>query len=114
MRPLNCEEKKLISIFAGRLEEGERQQLLEDMRGAKASPVTSDGSRIEFSIAGYDRPQYRGQHLFNVEGKMLDADGVELSVLLHADESGRLLELEFIRWDSNDLLEPRWETLKLQ
>jgi hypothetical protein len=48
------------------------------------------------------------------EGRMLDSDGTELSVLLHADENGRLLELEFMRWDSSDLLGPNWETLRLE
>lgn len=67
-----------------------------------------------FEIAGYKRPMYRGQHPFGVEGRMLDSDGVEVSVLLHVDENGRLLELELIRWDSKDLLGPRWETLRLQ
>ena len=44
---------------------------------------------------------------------MLDSDGEELSVLLHADENGHLLEVEFIRWDSGGLLGPRCETLAL-
>ncbi len=75
--------------------------------------VVADGARVIFEIAGYQRPPYRGQHPFGVEGKMLDSDNTELSVLLYADENGRLLELEFIRWDSNDPLSPQWGTLKV-
>ncbi|GAA4345101.1 hypothetical protein GCM10023165_28830 [Variovorax defluvii] len=114
MRPLTHEECALIAAFADKLDESERTQLLDDLKLSTASEATHDGSRIVFDITGYERPQYRGQHLFNIEGKMLDSDGAELSVLLHADENGRLLELEFIRWDASDLLGPCWETLRLQ
>jgi hypothetical protein len=112
MRSLTNEEKMLISAFAGRLGEGERQQLLEDMGNATAEWVVPDRSRVLFEIAGYERPPYRGQHVL-VEGRMFDSDGAELSVLLHGDENSRLLELEFIRWGSDDLQGPRWDTLKL-
>lgn len=114
MRPLSQEEHSLIVTFAAKLDEAERRQLLDDLKRSTAKSATADGSRIVFDIAGYERPQYRGQHPFGIEGRMLDRDGTELSVLLHADENGHLLELEFIRWDASDLLGPRWETLRLQ
>jgi hypothetical protein len=114
MRSLTDEEKALIVNFASGLGEDERAQLLRDLQNASAASATPDGSRVVFDIAGYERPPYRGQHPFGVEGRMLDSDGTDLSVLLHADENGRLLELEFIRWDSGDLLGPRWETLRLR
>ena len=114
MRSLTDDERTLIVNFASGLGEGERAQLLQDLQKASAAPATPDGSRVVFNIAGYDRPPYRGQHPFGVEERMLDSDDTELSVLLHADENGRLLELEFIRWDSGDLLGPRWETLSLR
>lgn len=113
MRSLTYEERTLVANFASKLDEGQRTQLLEDMKNASAELGTPDGSRVLFAIAGYERPPYLGQHLFPLEGRMLDYDGNELSVLLHADENDRLLELEFIRWDSSDLLGPRWDTLKL-
>lgn len=112
MRILSDEETNLITHFANRLDTAERMQLLSDIAMASAEAVTPDGSRIKFEIAGYQRPPYRGQHPYGVEARMLDTDGAELSVLLHADKNGRLLELEFIRWDSNSLIAPRWETLK--
>lgn len=107
MRPLNHEEKLLITGFASKLAEDEHQQLLEDTAKASAVSATPDGSRVVFKIADYEQPQYRGQHPFGVEGRMFDGDGAELSVMLHADENGRLLELELIRWDSRVLLGPR-------
>jgi hypothetical protein len=113
MRSLLEGEKVLIARFAEKLDDAERSQLLADAAHAMAKVAAADGSRILFEIADYQRPTYRGQHLFGVEGTMLDSDNTELSVLLHADENGRLLELEFIRWDSNDLLSPQWNTLKV-
>lgn len=113
MRPLTHEERMLIATIASKLGESERTQLLEDLKLTLATRCTPDGSRIGFEILGYERPPYQGQHPFGVEGRMLDGDGAELSVLLHADVNGRLLELEFIRWDSKSILGPCWGTLRL-
>lgn len=112
LRSLSEEEKVLITRFAEKLDDAERGQLLADAEHAMVKMAATDGSRILFEIAGYQHPPYRGQHPFGVEGTMLDSDNTELSVLLYADENGRLLELEFIRWDSNNLLSPQWNTLK--
>lgn len=112
MRHLTIEEKALIADFANKLDEAERMQLLQDLRNASATPGSPDCSRVMFHISGYERPVYQGQHLFGVEERMLDRDGAELSVLLHADGNGRLLELEFVRWDSKDLIAPCWETFR--
>jgi len=73
-------------------------QLLADLETASAISATEDGSGVQFYIAGYDRPLYKGQFPYGVEGKMLDQDGAAMSVLLHADENRRLFEPEFIRW----------------
>lgn len=113
MRPLSRHEKNLIERFAEKLDSVKEQQLLADVASATADSVNADGSRIEFAIADYERPPYRGQHSFGVEGRMLDQDNAELSVCLYADENGRLLELEFVRWDSIKLLGPQWDTLQV-
>jgi hypothetical protein len=112
-RPLTHDERRLIVDIANKLGGMEGTQLLADVENATASPATPDGSRVTFEIAGYVRPKYRGQHPYRVEGLMLDGDGAELSVVLHADENGRLLELEFIRGAEGDLIAPNWNTLKL-
>lgn len=75
--------------------------------------MSSSGSRIVFEIDGYLRPPYRGQHAYKVEGKVLDRDRAEVSVVLYADENNRLLELEFIRWDGGQIIDLDWETLQL-
>lgn len=112
-RPLTSGERKLIAKIAETLGGDEGSRLLADLENASAVPATGDGSRIQFDIRGYDRPPYKGQHPFGVEGKMQDQDGAELSVLLHADENGRLFELEFIRWGEGELISPDWHTLQL-
>lgn len=113
MRPLSENERNLITRFAAKLSEVEGAQLIADAAHATAKAVTPDASRIMFQIDGYNRPPYRGQHPFRVEGRMNDSDAVELSVSLYADENGRLLELEFIRWDSKAIQELQWQTLQV-
>jgi hypothetical protein len=113
MRPLSEDERDLISRIAEKLGNRERMQLLADLKNARAYSGVADNSRIFFEISGYQRPPYCGQHPYGVEGKLLDKDGVELSVLLHADENGRLFELEFIRWGEGTLISPDWSTLEL-
>lgn len=112
-RSLSDEEMNLIVCFAEQLDDVKRAQLLEDAANATVKVVAADESRLIFNINGYRRPPYAGQHLFGVEGRMLDSDNSELSVCLYADENGRLLELELIRWDSHELLGPRWNTLRI-
>jgi len=95
MRPLTTEERTLITRVADRLDQSERDQLRADADNATAVPATPDGSRIRFEILGYQRPPYRGQHPFGVEGKMLDRDGTELSVLFT-----RMRMVVFWSWSS--------------
>ena len=113
MRALTSNEKQLIREVANRLADNEGDRLLSDMEKATAETVTRDGSRVVFTIEGYERPIFRGQQPFSVEGQVRDRDGKELSVLLHADENGRLLELELVRFDEGEVLEPMWSTLRL-
>ena len=112
-RPLTDVEKKVIRQVAEKLPKDKRPQLLEDMAHALAETAADDGSRIVFDIPGYERPIYRGQHSFGVEGELLDRDGTKLSFDLYADEKGRLLELEVVRWGEGNLIDPDWNTLKL-
>lgn len=112
MRQLDPNERALVQALVSGLDNGARDQALTDLANAVAMPVTEDNSRILFGIKGYERPPYRGQHSFAGEAKMKDRDNAELSVVLYADENGRLLELEFIRWAPGNVLGPRWETLE--
>jgi hypothetical protein len=71
-RPLTNGEKVLVTRIGEKLGGNEGAQLLADLDNATAVPATEDGSRNQFEIRGYDRPPYKGQHPFGVEGKMQD------------------------------------------
>jgi uncharacterized protein DUF6984 len=111
-RPLNENEKLVITRFAERLPHEQGNQLLADMAKATVESVTDDGSRIRFDINGYERPPYRGQHPYGVEGTAVDSDGTDLTIILYADEKDHLYELETIRWAPGKLIRPDWQTLK--
>ncbi|WP_444957145.1 DUF6984 family protein [Microbulbifer sp. ZKSA002] len=114
MNPLlTNNEQNLIFKVSCQLNQKEGEQLRADLENAYVEYRAPDGAIVKFGIAGYERPRYRGQHLYGVEGKMADKDGEELCVLLYADENNRLLELEIIRWDESDLIDPKWESLSL-
>ena len=106
-------EQTAIRRVAERLPDIERKQLLDDLMHAVAETVIPDGSRVMFDIQGYERPLYRGQHSFGVQGELVDSDGSKLAFDLFADENGRLLELEIVRWGEGDLRNPDWNSLML-
>lgn len=112
-RPVKMEERTLIQRIADRLDHDSRKRLLADVDAASAKAMNDDGSLIQFDITGYNRPTYQGQHTYSAEGRMLDADGAEISVMLYADENNRLFELEFIRWADGGLRQPQWATLTI-
>jgi len=112
-RQLTNAELDVIRLMAEKLRPDRQRRLLADLGLATAEAATQDGSRIIFDISGYQRPPYRGQHSFGVEGELLDKDGAKLSLDLYADENDRLLELEIIRWGEGNLIDPDWETLIL-
>lgn len=108
---LTGNERHVIREIAVRLSGNSREQLLADLELATVSSRNRDGSRVGFQIGGYSRPTYRGQHPFPVEARVRDSDGSELSVILYADEHGRLLELELVRFDDGEVLQPDWKSL---
>lgn len=112
-RSLTDAEEAVIRRVAEKLPKEQQRRLLDDLAHARAEPATPDGARIVFDISGYQRPPYRGQHSFGVEGELLDKDGEKLSFDLFADGNNRLFELELIRWGEGDLIDPDWSTLKL-
>lgn len=113
MRSLTKSEEGVIRAIASLLPLESQRQLLCDLEFATAYSVLPDNSLVKFCIAGYKRPPYVGQHSFGVEGELLDRDGSKISLLLFADQNGRLLELEFIRWGDGGLIDPDWATLNL-
>ncbi|WP_329913113.1 hypothetical protein [Stenotrophomonas sp. SMYL82] len=111
MRTVSNFESALIEAVAAHLPAISASQLQADLASATAVEMGPGGSRVGFVISGYERPPYQGQHPYPVELLMQDADGAELTPILHADANDRLLELEIIRWDGAELISPQIESL---
>jgi hypothetical protein len=86
---------------------------LDDLQAASVTDALADGAKISFAISNYERPTYRGQHSYGVEGRIADEDGVEITVILYADEDNHLLELEFVRWGDGPVKGPSLATLSV-
>jgi hypothetical protein len=113
MRSLSAVERFIIEQMADKMPAPIRSTLLKDLEVASVTDALGDGAKISFSLRNYERPIYRGQHSYGVEGKLLDEDGVEISVILYADENNHVLELEFIRWGEGELKALNLDTLRL-
>lgn len=113
MRKATAAEQSAIEAIANALPRNQRDGIIADLAHSSLTDEVGDGSRLVFVIDGYQRPKYRGQHAFPVEGRMQDRDGADLHVVLYADENGRLLELELIRWMPGSVLGPNWSTFRL-
>lgn len=112
-RELTDSEKSFIRDVAARLAPTNAARLLDDLTSARAESMLDDGSLVLFHIHGHERPNERGQHTYPYEGTLRDADGAVVDVLLFADPSDRLFQLEFLRWGDGPLLKPDWTTLKI-
>jgi hypothetical protein len=110
MRPLNSAELSALLALANKLPDQERINLLKDLENSHVENLTPDGSRLGFRLQEYDRPPYSGQHAYSCEGRVLDADGDEITVCLYADQNDRLLELELIKWSDEPIQAIQWKT----
>ena len=110
---LKQEERDLIRRYAELLPLAAQELILEDLQIAQIKECASNRSWIILAIPGYERPIYQGQYTVEVEGKLLDKDGTEVSAILYVDENNRLYELEFVRWDANELIDLQWSTLEI-
>jgi hypothetical protein len=113
MRSLSTVEQTIIEQMADKMPEALRSKLLSDLEVASVIDVQADGARILFAIENYEHPIYRGQHSYGVEGRILDEDGAEISVILYADEENHLFELEFVRWGEGGVKAPNLETFEV-
>jgi len=112
-RSLSAEESAFIRAVADKFVGPTRDTIISDVLLAKVCPATSDGSRLTFDLCGYRRDSDAGQTPLEIEGRMLDSDGAQLSVVLFVDKNERLLELEFIRWETGNLISPDWRSLRV-
>lgn len=113
MRALSIIERTIIEQIAEKMPEPSRSRLLMDLGAASVIDALADGGKVSFAILNYQRPKYQGQHAYGVEGRVDDADGSEISIILYADEEDHLLELELIRWDEGPIQAPNLATLKV-
>ena len=90
-----------------------RSELLADVESASVLSRSMDNASITFALSGYVRPPYLGQDTYGFDGKIKDLDGETLEVTLYCDQNGRLLELEFVRWDDNNVIAPLIDTLEV-
>lgn len=109
-RALSESERQLVSRMAENLAGSERVQILADLAQASAVPMNDDETIIRFEIPGYNHPPKSGGRII-VDGKARDKDGAYLDVILFTDESGRLYELEIVRFGAGELIGPDWTTL---
>ncbi|WP_147455588.1 hypothetical protein [Solilutibacter pythonis] len=103
MRDLNINEARLIREVANKLPDTERRILLDDLCNARVCLSEEEAGRVLFSIDGYVRPPYLGQHAYPVEMVGKNNLGQSFSIILYADCNGRLYELEVIDWEGGVL-----------
>ena len=106
MMELKDYERGMIDCIAGALPEEERQALERDLRLADVNHRSDDGRIVQFALAGYSRPEYRGQDPYSVEVTFRNRSGSHLYVMLYKDQNGRLLELEIIPVDDAAEISP--------
>lgn len=93
-RSVSSLETALIETVAARPPETSALQLQAAL-AATSVEMCHGGVRVGFVISGYERP----------------SDCAELTPVLYADASDRLLELEIIRWDVAARISPQIESL---
>jgi hypothetical protein len=112
LRALTDNEIAFITGIAHRLDDEASRRLMSDLASAQAEVTLPDGALIRFHLAGYQRAPYSGHRLYPAEGLMDDVDGSPIALLLFADPTDRLFELEYVRWWGGDLQKPNWSTVR--
>ena len=107
LRTLHAHERLLIEAVAAVLPADPAAQLRADAGVVMA--VDESTLLVGFVLAGHARPTPPGDHPYPVDIEVPDADGEALSIILFADEDGRLLQLEIIRWDDEAVRAPKWD-----
>jgi len=113
-RPLTPIEVRILGFIAEILSEEDKRAILDDAPRLSVR-ASEDGTLLEFDIEGYERPPYSGQHTFDidVDVRVDDIDGAHISIILFGDQNSRVLELEYLRWDFEEIRAPLWETLRV-
>jgi hypothetical protein len=112
-RSLTPIEVRILGFIAEMLSEEDKSAILDDVPRLSVR-ASEDGTLLEFDIEGYERPPYSGQHTFDIDVDVCvdDIDGAHISIILFGDQNSRVLELEYLRWDFEEIRAPLWETLR--
>ena len=102
-RPFSDEERAFLESVADKLPPSDCERLRHDIQIAR---LTVDGDFLLVDLTGYERPDYKGHRNLPFEGEMCAADGSPITVLVNIDPNQRLLEVEFIYWESEGGLDP--------
>jgi Domain of unknown function (DUF6984) len=111
-RPLKASEMVAVSYMAAALPEPQRSRITRDLLHSTAEPLNDSGSIIRFSIEGY-QPPTATRRVVSVDAVATDRDGAHLNVILFTDALGHLYELEIVRFDKEETIDPDWSTLKV-
>jgi hypothetical protein len=95
LRDLTEGEILFIRSIANRLKPATRSRLLSDLDLARAEELFDDASLIRFHFAGYERCKKAGQSTYPIEGRLNDADGATVHLLLFADPTTDCTSLNF-------------------
>ena len=108
-RSFSLEERAFLEGVAEKLPSESSERFRHDVQMARVRP---DGDFLSVHLPGYERPDYRGHRNLPFEGKMRDVEGGAMTVLVNMDQNDRLLSVEFIFWEGNDVV-PDWTTLTI-
>lgn len=114
MRPPTTSEITVIRWFAERMDQSQRQSLLNDLDNATVEETHDEQLALRFDIEGYIAPTDRYERPLPIHAAVLDADGATLDVELLTDQNGRLAGLDVFRYEQGPVLGPDWTTLRLR
>lgn len=104
-------ERAAMEVICEHLADDQRRQVLAQLRSFDVEVVNEDRSLLRFTGAGQSLAP--GQQPIWPEGKVQDADGELLDVVLYQDANGHLLAFELVRYAQGPVQGPDWTTLKV-
>jgi hypothetical protein len=112
-RRLTSEEATALAKISEWLPTTRRAQWAADL---KAAAITSGPDNLIWYVEldHYVRPPEPRQEVLPLEGTLEDRDGAPIVVWIEVDAAGRLVEIQFERLRSGDLVEPQWSMFKVR
>lgn len=103
------EERAFLESIAKMLPNDRAARLRTD---AEIAHVRRDGDFVSVDVPGYNRPERSVQRDLPFEGRLRSADSGAVSIFVNMDKNDRLLEVEFVWWESLSR-ELDWSTLRI-